>query len=145
MRLEVITTERHVLDEQVEMIVAPGASGVIGVLPNHAPLMSALNPGELEVHVEGKDKKYLAIGGGFIEVQPDHVVVLADTAEHDDEIDLQRAEEARRAASDHMDQERTTGGPAAFDAARRALMHAEARLRVGQRSRNSNPSRSPHI
>ena len=53
MRLEVITTERHVLDEQVEMIIAPGANGVIGVLPNHAPLMSALNPGELEVHVEG--------------------------------------------------------------------------------------------
>lgn len=144
MRLEVITTERRVLDEQVEMIVAPGANGMIGVLPNHAPLMSTLNPGELEVHVEGKDKKYLAIGGGFIEVQPDHVVVLADTAEHDDEIDLQRAEEARRAASDHMDQERT-GDPAAFDAARRVLMHAEARLRVAQRSRNLNPSMSPQI
>ena len=142
MRLEVITTERRVLDEQVEMIIVPGANGVLGVLPNHAPLMSSLNPGELEVHVKDKETKFLAIGGGFIEVQPDHVVVLADTAEHDNEIDLQRAEEARRAARDHMDRERT-GEPAAFDAARRALMHAEARIRVAKRSRHSAPSMSP--
>ena len=142
MRLEVITTERHVLDEQVAMIIAPGASGVLGILPNHAPLMSALNPGELEVRFTGQEPTFIAIGGGFIEVQPDHVVVLADAAEHAHEINLQRAEAARRAAHDHMERERT-GEPASFDAARRALLHSEARLRVAHRHRPSASVVSP--
>lgn len=142
MRLEVITTGRQVLDEQVEMIIAPGASGVLGILPKHAPLMSALDPGELEVRVVGKDPMFIAIGGGFIDVQPDHVVVLADSAEHAHEIDLQRAQEARRAAHDHMERERT-GEPASLDAARRALSHSEARLRVAHRHRSSAPGVPP--
>jgi len=132
MRVEVITTERRVLDEQVEMIIVPGASGVLGILPNHAPLMSALKPGELEIRFAGREPCFIAIGGGFIEVQPDHVVVLADAAEQGEEINLEGAQEARRAAQEHMERERT-GEPAAFDAARHALMHSEARLRVAQR------------
>ena len=145
MRLEVITTERRVLDEQVEMIIAPGASGVLGILPNHAPLMSALKPGALEVRVAGREPAFIAIGGGFIEVQPDHVVVLADAAEHAHEIDLERAREARRAAHEHMERERT-GEPVALDAARHALMHSEARLHAAEthhrRSASGAPSRA---
>ncbi len=142
LRLEVITTERRAFDGQVEMIIAPGANGVLGILPNHAPLMSTLKPGALEVRMAGQEPRFIAIGGGFMEVQPDHVVVLADTAEHAHEIDLERAREARRAAREHMDRERT-GQTAAFEAAVHALMHSEARLQVAQSHRSSASGAPP--
>ena len=145
MRLEIITTERHAFDEQVEMVIAPGASGVLGILPNHAPLMSALKPGALEVRMAGHEPRFIAVGGGFLEVQPDHVVVLADSAEHGHEIDLERAREARRAAHEHMERERD-GDRAAFEEALHALLHSEARLHAAEvhhrRSASGAPSRA---
>lgn len=142
MRLEVITTERHTFDEQVEMIIAPGASGVLGILPNHAPLMSALKPGALEVRMAGQEPRFIAVGGGFLEVQPDHVVVLADSAEHGHEIDLERAREARRAAHEHMERERA-GDRAAFEEALHALLHSEARLHVAESHHRRSASGVP--
>ena len=144
MRLEVITTERRAFDEQVEMIIAPGASGVLGILPNHAPLISVLKPGALEVRIAGQEPRFIAIGGGFIEVQPDHVVVLADAAEHGHEIDLERAREARRAAHEHMERERA-GERAAFEAALHALLHSEARLQVAESHRRSASGAPPRV
>ncbi len=134
MRLEIITTERRAFDAQVEMVIAPGAGGVLGILPNHAPLMSKLKPGAMEVRIAGQEPRFIAIGGGFMEVQPDHVVVLADTAEHAHEIDLELARDARRAAQEHMER---AGESAAFEAALHALMHSEARLQVAQSHRRS--------
>ena len=142
MRLGVITTERHAFDEQVEMVIAPGASGVLGILPNHAPLMSALKPGALEVRMAGQEPRFIAVGGGFMEVQPDHVVVLADSAEHGHEIDLERAREARRAAHEHMERERA-GDRAAFEEALHALLHSEARLHAAETHHRRSASGAP--
>ncbi|MCY4378150.1 MAG: ATP synthase F1 subunit epsilon [Spirochaetaceae bacterium] len=142
MRLEVITIERHAFDEQVEMVIAPGASGVLGILPSHAPLMSALKPGALEVRIAGQEPRFIAVGGGFIEVQPDHVVVLAGSAEHGHEIDLERAREARRAAREHMERERA-GDRVAFEAAMHALLHQEARLHAAETHHRRSASGAP--
>lgn len=134
MRLEVITTERRAFDAAVEMVIAPGADGVLGILPDHAPLMSKLKPGALEVRIAGQAPRFIAIGGGLIEVQPDHVVVLADAAEHAHEIDLELARDARQKAQEHVERERT-GETAAFEAALHAFMHSDARLQVAQSHR----------
>ena len=136
MRLEVITTERRAFDAAVEMVIAPGADGVLGILPDHAPLMSKLKPGAMEVRIAGQAPRFIAIGGGLIEVQPDHVVVLADAAEHAHEIDLELARDARQKAQEHVERERT-GETAAFEAALHAFMHSDARLQVAQSHRRA--------
>ena len=142
MRLEVLTTERRAFDEQVEMVIAPGASGVLGILPNHAPLMSALKPGTLEVRIAGQGPRFIAVGGGVIEVQPDHVVVLADSAEHGHEINLEQARESHRAAQEHMERERA-GERVAFEVARQSFLHSEARLHVAESHQRAAPGASP--
>ncbi|MGD8490518.1 MAG: ATP synthase F1 subunit epsilon, partial [Anaerolineae bacterium] len=97
-RCEVVTAERAVFDQDVDMVVAPGIEGQLGILPHHAPLMTALTFGELIIHRAGQEDEFLAIGGGFMEVQPDRVIILADSAERAEEIDIERAEEARQRA-----------------------------------------------
>ncbi len=93
-KVEIVTIERLVYREDVDIVVAPGGEGVMGVLPNHASLLTTLKIGELVVRKDGHEEVF-AIGGGFMEVQPDKVTVLADDAEHADEINLDRAREAR--------------------------------------------------
>lgn len=78
---EVITAERAVFSGDVTMVVAPGIEGQLGILPDHAPLITALTYGELVLHRQGQEDEYIAIGGGFLEVGADHVIILADTAE----------------------------------------------------------------
>ena len=95
---EVVTAERIVFQGDVDMVVAPGIEGQLGILPDHAPLMTALTYGELVLHRSGQDDEFLAIGGGFMEVGPDRVTILADSAERAGEIDEARAEEARQRA-----------------------------------------------
>jgi F-type H+-transporting ATPase subunit epsilon len=132
--LQVITPERNVLSEDVVMTVAPGADGYLGVLAHHAPLMTTLRPGELRVTLaDGRTTSHIVIGGGFLEVSHEGAVVLADSAERSDEIDVTRAEvdlaEARR-----MIESLPPGTPEA----RRALtqaQHAEVRIRVGSSER----------
>ena len=89
LRLEIVTIERHLFDEYVDMVMAPTVDGVIGVLPNHAPLISLLTYGELSVRIHDREDFFYAIGGGIIQILSDHVVVLADSAEHEDEIDIE--------------------------------------------------------
>ena len=137
LRLDIVTVERLVYSEEVDMVIAPGIVGELGVLPHHAPLLTALTFGELRVK-RGDEEDSFAIGGGFIEVQPDQVTVLADAAERADEIDLERAEAARRRAEDKIeDAARTDIDFARADAAlRRSLIRikvAEARRRRGGR------------
>jgi F-type H+-transporting ATPase subunit epsilon len=117
-RLEIVTAERVVFSEEVDAVIAPGIEGQLGVLPHHAPLMTTLMPGELLVR-KGGDEFSLAITGGFVEVRPDRIIVLADAAERVEEIDVARAEEARRRA-----EERLKAPAAEVD-----LMRAEAALR----------------
>lgn len=136
---DVVTVERSVFSDDVDMVIAPGIEGELGILPRHAPLLTALSYGELRIS-KGPEEYILAIGGGFLEVRPDRVVVLADAAEHAEEIDVTRAEEARRRAAEQL-------ALKPFDAdlirAEAALRRAETRLRVARRRGGGIPSSQP--
>ena len=130
LRLEIHTIERQLFDEEVNMVIAPALDGMVGILPHHQPMLTALQHGELVVRVEGQADRHLAIGGGVMQVLPDHVVVLADRAEHAAEIDLQLAEEAHRRALETL-----ARGPTGLDLghAHDALRHSATRLAVARR------------
>lgn len=100
-RLDIVTPEKVVFSEEVEFVVAPGSEGELGFLPAHAPLVSALKIGVLRVHQGGNVTK-VAISGGFVEVKDSRVVVLADTAEREDEIDVERAQKAKERAEQRL-------------------------------------------
>ncbi|MBU2534998.1 MAG: F0F1 ATP synthase subunit epsilon [Chloroflexota bacterium] len=136
--LDIVTAERMVYSDNVDMVIAPGFEGQLGILPHHTPLMTTLLPGELRVK-KGDEEVSLAISGGFLEVRPDRVVVLADAAERAEEIDVERAEEARKRARDRLSQELEPGidGARAEAALRRSL----ARLRVAETARRRKARR----
>lgn len=129
-QLDIVTAERLVLSEQVDYVSAPGVDGVLGILPRHAPLLTALTQGELHYRKGGEEFQF-AIGGGFLEVRPDRVTVLADSAEHAEEIDEQRAEQARERAQALL-KEKPQGDPQAA-MIEQALRRAEVRLKVARR------------
>jgi F-type H+-transporting ATPase subunit epsilon len=140
LKFELVTADRVVLEEDgVDMVVAPGADGVLGILPRHVPLITTLVPGELRIKHGGTEDS-LVVTGGFMEVTPDKVLVLADAAERSDEIDIARAEEAR-----HRAQERIAAGDIGIDQARAAaaLQRSLIRLRVAQRRRGSGRAPTP--
>ena len=130
-KLDVVSAERIVYSDDVDIVMAPGVQGQLGVLPNHVPLMTTLDVGELRVRKDGEEFP-VAISGGFLEVRPDRVIVLADAAERAEEIDLARAEEAKQRA-----QEQISHSTAEVDAAQAeaALRRAMMRLRVAGRKR----------
>ncbi|HEY1161955.1 MAG TPA: ATP synthase F1 subunit epsilon, partial [Candidatus Dormibacteraeota bacterium] len=98
-----MSVERSLFEGEVEYIIASGADGELGVLARHAPLMTILKPGPLRIQeVYGGEEQVLFVGGGFMEVLPDRVTVLADVAEHADEISIEKAEEARRRAQERL-------------------------------------------
>lgn len=99
-KFQIVTPERMVLEENIRQVSVPTKDGEITVLPEHIPLVAGLLPGVVEIKTEKGETEIMAISGGFIEVQKDKVVILADTAERGHEIDLARAEEARRRAED---------------------------------------------
>ncbi len=101
-RLDIVTAERVVYSDEVNMVIAPGIEGQLGILPHHAPLMTTLQPGELRVRKDGEEEFSLAISGGFLEVRPDRIIVLANAAERAEEIDIARAEEAKRCAEERL-------------------------------------------
>ena len=137
-RLDIVTAERMVYSDDVDMVVAPGHEGQLGILPHHTPLMTTLLPGELRIK-KGGEEVSLAISGGFLEVRPDRVVVLADAAERVDEIDVERAEAARKRAKEKLSQQRELGidGARAEASLRRSL----ARLRVAEMARRRKTKR----
>lgn len=128
--VEIVTGERVVFTEDdVDMVVAPGADGSLGILPRHAPLISLLANGELRIKKGGTEQS-IVVFGGFIEVTPEKVIVLADSAERAEEIDLERAEASRRRAEESKSR-RESGEDLAE--AELAMRRATVRLRVGQR------------
>lgn len=128
-RLDIVTAERLVFSEDVDVVVAPGVEGQLGILPHHSPLMTMLQPGELRVR-KGEEEFSLAISGGFLEVRPDRVIVLADTAERAEEINVVRAEEAKRRAQEELSHRIPEVDAAQAEAAlRRSLI----RLKVAER------------
>lgn len=126
-RLDIVTMERAVYSEEVDMIIAPGVEGQLGILPHHTPLMTTLQAGELRVK-KGGEEFSLVISGGFLEVRPDRVVVLADAAERAEEIDVARAEAAKQRAQQRLTER---GTPETDDArTEAALRRSLARLKV---------------
>jgi F-type H+-transporting ATPase subunit epsilon len=133
-KLDIVTVERTVLSEDVDFISAPGVDGVLGILPRHTPLMTALNEGELHYRKDGVEYDF-AIGGGFVEVRPDRVIVLADSAERADEIDEQRAAAARERAARALKE--TPRSDADFARLEHALRRAEVRLKIARRKHSA--------
>jgi F-type H+-transporting ATPase subunit epsilon len=132
-QVEIITQERRVYSDEVDIVVAPGVEGEMGVLPNHAPLITALAVGELRVR-KGETEEHFAIGGGVLDVRPDKVIVLADSAESASEIDIARAEAARERAEKVM-REGPPRDPSAYAQLEAALRRSRVRLRVARRRR----------
>lgn len=134
LHLEIATPERLLLREQVGEVVLPGATGALGILPGHAPLLTELGPGELVYTPLGGQRKFIAIRGGWAEVLPDHVRVLATGAEFADEIDIQRAEEAlRRAEASLSSAKEDLDTVKALNKMRRAQARLEAARHGGYR------------
>ncbi|HEV8488549.1 MAG TPA: F0F1 ATP synthase subunit epsilon [Candidatus Limnocylindrales bacterium] len=129
-RLEIVTPERLAYAEDVDAVTLPGGEGELGVLPHHAPLVSTLGVGELRIRRGGQEELF-AIAGGFLQVRPDKVVVMAETADMASEIDLEKAEEARREAERALETGFQEGADLA--AARAALQQALLRIRVAER------------
>jgi F-type H+-transporting ATPase subunit epsilon len=132
-QLRVVSVERSLFEGDVEFMIANGADGELGVLARHAPLMTILKPGPLRIQeTYGGEEQVLFVGGGFLEVLPERVTVLADVAEHADEISVERAEEARRRAQEKLAGTLTAAEETEFQ---NALAQAEARLRLARARR----------
>ncbi len=130
-RLDIVTAERVVYSEEVDVFIAPGVEGQLGILPHHTPLMTTLEAGELRVR-KGVEEFSLAISGGFLEVRPDRIIVLADAAERSEEIDLARAEEAKRRAEEQIS---SRGPQVDLAQAEAALRRSLTRIKVGEKRR----------
>ena len=130
-KLEIVTAERMVFSDEVTALLAWGVEGQLGILPHHAPLMTMLQPGDLMIRKD-REEEYLALSGGFLEVRPDKVIILADACERADEIDVARAEEAKKRAQETMKATPMTVDAASAEA---ALRRSLARLKVAERRR----------
>ena len=134
LKLDIVTAERVVYSGEVDAVIAPGVEGQLGILPHHAPLMTMLQAGEL-VARKGGQEEIMAISGGFLEVRPDRVIVLADSAERAEEIDTARAEAAKRRAEDRLRDRKAAGldETRAEAALRRALVRLEIAEKIKRR------------
>lgn len=134
MRCDIVTQERAVFSGEVQYVSLPGSEGRMGILPNHSSMLTTLGFGEVVVRNKDGSEEYFAIGGGFAEVQPEKVVVLADSAEQADEIDIERAENARVRAEKYM-AEGVPEDPERYAQIRASLQRAQIRIDVAQRRR----------
>jgi F-type H+-transporting ATPase subunit epsilon len=130
--LEVVTPERQVLSAEVDEISAPGALGYFGVLPGHTPFITTLGVGELSYR-SGNQWEYLSITWGYAEVLPNKMTVLTETAEMAEEIDIERAERAKRRAEERLREWSTTVADIDFERASAALERALTRLQVARK------------
>jgi F-type H+-transporting ATPase subunit epsilon len=136
LQLEIVTPERLAYSDTVDSVQLPGSEGELGVLPHHAPLISTLGVGELRIRKGGSEESF-AIVGGFLQVLPDKVVVMAETADMASEIDLEKAQEARREAERALESGYHEGVDLAM--ARAALQQALLRIRVAERRHREGP------
>jgi F-type H+-transporting ATPase subunit epsilon len=135
LHLEIVTSDRTVFEGPVDMVTVPGGGGVMGILPNHAPVLSTLKSGELRVKI-GAETHEFAIGGGFVDIHNNRVIILADSAERADEIDVARAEAARMRAREML--KNPPPNKEEFNRLEAAFRKSEVRLRVAQRRRPGN-------
>lgn len=132
LRLEIVTAERAVYSDEVDAVIAPGIVGQFTILPHHAPFMTMLEPGELCLR-KGGEETFIVVGGGFLEVLENKVIILADTAERAEEIDLERAEAAKQRAQEQLSHR----GEEELDLVRAeaSLRRSLARLKIAERRR----------
>ncbi len=137
--LEIVTAERVVYSEEVDVLVAPGVVGELGILPSHSPLLTIMQPGEIRVDKDGEET-FIAVSGGFLEVIGNKATILADTAERADEIDEARAEEAVQRA-----EERIASATTSLDLERAlaSVRRSQARLKVARRRRRTPRAEMP--
>ncbi len=131
MLLEIITAEQRIYSDDVEMLVAPGADGQLGILPHHAPLMTMLQPGEILIRKDGSDT-FMVVTGGFMEVIGNKVTVLADACERSEEIDEARAQTAMERAQERLSRQESD---MQLERAVAAVRRAQVRLNVARRRR----------
>ena len=132
LHLEIVSPERRAYTDEVDMVIVPGIDGQLGILPRHTQLLSALGTGELRIK-KGATEESMLISGGFVEVRPDRVIVMADLAEHSDEIDEARAVEARRQAEQALEEAQD---PVDIARVRASLQTALMRERIAVRRRS---------
>lgn len=138
MQLEIITAERQVFADQVDSVVAPGIGGQLGILPRHAPLMTALQPGEVMIRKDG-EPSYLAVTGGFMEVLGNKVTILAAACEYSQEINEERAQTAMTRAQERL---QTHATDLELERAAAAVRRAQVRLNIVRRRRARGDMRS---
>jgi F-type H+-transporting ATPase subunit epsilon len=139
LQLEIVTPEKLAYQDEVDSVVLPGSEGELGVLPHHAPLISTLGAGELRLRKGGQEESF-AIVGGFLQVLPNKVVVMAETADMASEIDLERAQAARQRAEQALESGFVEGADLA--SARAALQAALIRIRVAERRQHEGRRRN---
>ncbi len=130
-RCEIVSQDRTVFENDVDIVVIPGMDGEMGILPNHSPVLSTIRLGVIKVRYEGREENF-TVTGGLVEVQPEIVTILADAAENVDEINLSRAEEARLRAQQRLE-EGPPPGTDAYLAAEAALNRSTLRLDAARR------------
>jgi F-type H+-transporting ATPase subunit epsilon len=135
-RLDIVTAEQLIYSDEVDEVIAPGVEGQLGILPDHTPLMTMLQPGEL-IAKNGSEEFSLAISGGFLEVRRDRVIVLADSAERADDIDIARAEEAKKRAEQRLAEKYVPEVDSA--SAEASLRRSLIRLKVATKRRRRRP------
>ena len=136
-RCEIVSQDRIVYQGDVDIVVLPGAEGVMGILPNHSPLLTVLQYGIITIRTKGNEENF-TVAGGVAEIQPDQVTILADAAENVEEIDIQRAENARKKAEELLKKgiETDTDSYLAIQASlRRSNLRIDAAKRFRQRNR----------
>ena len=136
LQLDIVTPERLAYSDTVDSVQLPGSEGELGVLPHHTPLVAMLGIGELRIRKAGAEESF-AIVGGFLQVRPDRVVVMAETADMASEIDLERAQQARQDAQRALEGGYVEGADLA--SARAALQEALLRIRVAERRHREGP------
>ena len=134
LRLEFVTPERAIAHDEVDEVQLPGEEGLFGVLPGHTPMLASLKVGEMWYR-KGGEKVFGFVGFGFAEILPDRVTILARIAEKADDIDLQRAEAAKRRAEERLAQVSRGASEMDYERARIALLRAITRLQVSQHAR----------
>ena len=136
LHLEIVTPEKLAYEDDVDMVLVPGIDGELGILPHHTPLVSLLGVGELKIRKGGGEESF-AIAGGFLQVRPDKVVVMAETADLASDIDLEKAQQARAEAERALEAGYVEG--ADLSAARAELQRALIRIRVAERRHREGP------
>jgi F-type H+-transporting ATPase subunit epsilon len=131
LQLEIVTPDRSLVRDDVDEVQVPGSEGYLGILPGHTPLLATLAVGELWYR-KGQEKHYLAIAGGFLEVLPDRVTILAQTAELAQDIDVTRAESAKKRAEERLAKPESGID---LERARISLLRSLIRLQVASRAR----------